>query len=84
MNHTALGGQILYNNVLLMIVGQLCQLTETVASENTRESCSSLQDYLDTLNTPSECATAQPGTLVWTPDDTTPDTVYYQVCTGPH
>ncbi len=72
---------LLIHYCLIIIVGQLCELTETpTTSQNTRESCSSnLQDYLDTLSISSACATAQPGILVWTPDETTPDTVYYQV-----
>ena len=61
------------------IVGDLCQYQETVASESTRESCSSLQDYINTFSIPDTCNTGQPGVLIWTPNEATPDLVYYQV-----
>ena len=61
------------------IVGRLCQLTETTASQNTRDNCSDLQTYIDTLETPASCNSGEPGKLVWTPDENTPDLVYYQV-----
>ena len=52
---------------------------ETAASETSRESCSDLQTYIDTLETPASCNSGEPGILVWTPDENTPDLVYYQV-----
>ena len=52
---------------------------ETSSSENIRESCNSLKEYISTLETPGSCQTGQPGKLVWTPNENTPDTVYYQV-----
>ena len=66
-------------NIFTQTVGRLCQLLETPASQNTRESCSDLQTYIDTLETPASCNSGEPGKLVWTPDENTPDLVYYQV-----
>jgi len=60
-----------------LIVGQLCQLMETGSSSNIRQSCSPLQSYLTSLS--SSCNSGDPGTLIWTPDESTPNTVYYQV-----
>ena len=52
---------------------------ETEASETTRQTCGDLQMYIDTLETPASCNSGEPGKLVWTPDENTPDLVYYQV-----
>ncbi len=68
----------------MIAVGDLCQLKETLASESTRESCSSLQDYIATFSIPDTCNTGEPGVLIWSPNDTTPDLVYYQVHTNVH
>ncbi len=74
---------IIYNILLICntIVGDLCQLTESSSSQTTRESCSTLEAYIDTLITPDSCSTGQPGILIWSPDHNTPDLVYYQVLT---
>ena len=37
----------------------------------------SFDQYTETLTL--ECDDGQPGTFTWTPDENTPDTVYYQV-----
>ena len=60
-------------------VGRLCELTETAASERSRQSCSEIRPYVATLLLNASCNSRQPGTLVWTPDESTPDVVYYQV-----
>ena len=52
---------------------------ETEASETTRQNCGDLQAYIDTLETSASCNSGEPGTLVWMPDENTPDLVYYQV-----
>ena len=57
----------------------MCQLEETEASETTRQNCGDLQTYIDTLETSASCNSGEPGKLVWTPDENTPDLVYYQV-----
>ena len=59
-------------------VGALCEYSESGASENIRQTCGSYADYITSLS--RTCQPGQPGRLVWTPDDTTPDLVYYQVC----
>ena len=64
---------------VLHIVGRLCELRETAASEISRQGCNDLQAYIGTLETPASCNSGEPGTLVWTPDDDTDDLVYYQV-----
>ena len=58
-------------------VGPLCEKSETGASESIRQRCESYDDYINSLT--SACQTGEPGKLIWTPDDSTPDLVYYQV-----
>lgn len=67
--------------IYIYAVGPLCQIRETAASENIRQRCSALPQYIATLReVPGTlCNPGQPGTLVWVPDENTPDTVYYQV-----
>ena len=59
-------------------VGRLCQSEETNAATTARESCMDESAYFSALTSPS-CSSGEPGKLVWTPDDSVPDTVYYQV-----
>ena len=61
------------------IVGRLCELVETPSALASRTSCQDLDDYLSKLEEGSGCSQGQAGTLSWTPDENTPDTVYYQV-----
>ena len=72
--------------IFIYAVGPLCQLRETAASENIRQRCSALPQYIATLREApgTLCSPGQPGTLVWVPDENTPDTVYYQVIHVPH
>ena len=65
-------------------VGPYCQYMETPAARTALNDCGSFQEYLAGLSRES-CATMsiddinrEPG-FTWTPDDTTPNTVYYQV-----
>ena len=60
-------------------VGPLCQWVETDSAVYTRESCNTLEAYINTLMTTGSCEFTQPGRLVWTPNEDTPDIVYYQV-----
>ncbi len=62
-------------------MGHYCLSEETEAARNAREeSCSSLEDYLENLDAGNPtCDPGQPGIFTWTPDDSTPDEVYYQV-----
>ncbi len=64
------------------LVGRLCELEETPSALASRTSCQNLDDYLSKLAEGSGCSQGQPGTLSWTPDQDTPDIVYYQVCQG--
>ena len=46
--------------------------------------CSSnLQDYLDTLSVSCQGDESEAAILTWTPNEDTPDVVYYQVSTDP-
>ena len=63
--------------MLFTAVGPLCELSDTAQSEGIRQSCGSYDDYISNLS--STCQGGDPGELVWTPDDSTPDLVYYQV-----
>ncbi len=64
--------------MLFNLVGRLCELRESAAARNARERCRDLGVYLNELSTP-ECAEGEPGTITWTPNDNTPDLLYYQV-----
>ncbi len=64
--------------MLLLLVGRLCQNEETVVATNIRESCQSEAEYFNALSA-LNCSSGEPGKIVWTPDDSTPNTVYYQV-----
>ena len=58
-------------------VGPLCELMETAKSGIIRQTCDTYDNYIGSLNL--MCVSGTPGTLVWTPDENTPDLVYYQV-----
>ena len=61
----------------LPVVGRLCEFSETAESADVRERCGPLTRYMELLS--NRCVGGSPGTLLWTPDETTPDVVYYQV-----
>ncbi|XP_065916179.1 protein Skeletor, isoforms B/C-like [Dysidea avara] len=62
-----------------LAAGRHCQHVESSSSGGVATSCSSnLEDYLNTLNVSCEGDESETGTLTWTPDDNTPDLVYYQ------
>lgn len=50
---------------------------ETATSGIIRQTCDTYENYVGSLN--MMCVSGTPGTLVWTPDESTPDLVYYQV-----
>lgn len=60
-------------------VGPLCQMEESEQSFIIRSNCLDLVTYTNSLVSSSQCTSGQPGRVVWTPDDNTPDLVYYQV-----
>ena len=62
---------------LFHAAGALCQYKETERSRELLRDCGSYDEYTSALV--RECNSGQPATLVFTPDETTPDTVYYQV-----
>lgn len=57
--------------------GPLCEYTETSISETLRQSCRPFEEYFNSLD--FTCQAGEPAKLVWTPDENTPDLVYYQV-----
>ena len=64
------------------VVGRYCEYTESINASRIRERCDSLDDYLAAVTSGGEqCDAGIPGVLTWTPDDNTPDIVYYQVAT---
>ena len=58
----------------IFLAGSYCEYKTTSASPSNTDS---FEDYRSTLN--KECDGDQAGTLTWTPNETTPDMVYYQV-----
>ena len=60
--------------------GRHCEHEETDRSESVALNCgSTLQDYLDTLSVTCVGDESDAAILTWTPDENTPDVVYYQV-----
>ena len=60
--------------------GRHCRHVETERSGAVATDCNSnLEDYLDTLDVTCEGEESEAAILEWTPDDDTPDVVYYQV-----
>lgn len=66
---------------LFVLVGELCSYIETTMSATLRGSCADLNTYTNSLRLSGSCSngTRKPGRLVWTPNENTPDIVYYQV-----
>jgi len=63
-----------------LLAGRHCQHVETSSSGDAATDCdSTLEDYLNTLTVSCEGDESEAVTLTWTPDDNTPDLVYYQV-----
>ena len=58
-------------------VGALCRYSEVSQSEVLRQSCGPYGDYFNSLE--FECRNGTHGKLLWSPDENTPDLVYYQV-----
>ncbi len=63
--------------VLFIVVGKLCAAKETSDSIRIRERCGPTEMYTRSLK--QDCPVRIPGVLEWTPDENTPDIVYYQV-----
>ena len=60
--------------------GRLCEHVETDDSAAVAEDCDSeLQEYLDTLDVTCQGDESEAAILTWTPDDETPNYVFYQV-----
>ena len=68
----------------LITVGPYCQYMETEAARTALNECGTFQEYLDGLSrencpTTSIANISREAGFTWTPDETTPNTVYYQV-----
>ncbi len=62
----------------MCVAGRLCSCIEGARGAAVREGCGSREDYEESL----ECScdeSGEPAILTWTPDENTPDTLYYQV-----
>ena len=58
-------------------VGRYCEYQQSTAAAEILDSCGSQAAYTAALV--SFCKSGSVGVLEWTPDENTPDTVYYQV-----
>ena len=69
-----------YINFNVCLAGRYCAYEETAQSKSIAMDCnSSLQDYLDTLSVSCQGDESEAAILTWTPNENTPDVVYYQV-----
>ena len=69
-----------YYEMKIFTAGRYCSHVETASSGAVAEDCDrNLQDYLDTLTVNCEGEESEAAILTWTPDENTPDVVYYQV-----
>ncbi|XP_065916181.1 protein Skeletor, isoforms B/C-like [Dysidea avara] len=83
-NEVVYAGYDVGNNIPLA-AGRHCQHVETSSSGDVATSCSSsLEDYLNTLNVSCEGDESEAAILTWTPDDNTPNVVYYQCASHFH
>ena len=74
------GATVLY----IIAAGRHCQYVETASSANVATECSStLQDYQNSLRVSCQGSASEAANLTWTPNENTPDTVYYQVNFSP-
>ena len=68
------------STLYIRVAGRHCAHKETSGSASVAEDCdSTLQDYLDTLSVSCQGDESEAAILTWTPDENTPDVVYYQV-----
>ena len=72
---------IVWTWCVCVAVGPLCEYRSNVVAEDIADNCNSLLCHYEAALTPPDC-TASDGTnsFTWTPDESTPDVVYYQVC----
>ncbi|XP_064398586.1 protein Skeletor, isoforms B/C-like [Halichondria panicea] len=62
-------------------IGPYCEYKDSGASMIALDNCGSFQDYLGGLNKEACRTDDPPGVFTWTPDESTPDLVYYQCAT---
>ena len=63
--------------LIVLAVGRLCQLDESPEATETLSNCGTREQYQQQLTL--SCRPGEPGMITWTPDDNTPNTVYYEV-----
>ena len=71
-------------NWFLQAVGPYCEYRETSAARMALDECGTFQEYLGGLSRErcpvvSIADVSNGASFTWTPDDNTPNTVYYQV-----
>ncbi len=65
----------------IIIAGRLCEYTESQTASTIRETCNNgVEDYLrEVTSEEPTCETGTSASFTWTPDENTPNEVYYQV-----
>ena len=77
-------GVLPFTVLYIIAAGRHCQYVETASSANVATECSStLQDYQNSLRVSCQGSASEAANLTWTPNENTPDTVYYQVNFSP-
>ena len=72
-----------FMTLCLSPVGPLCEYMSNVAAQTVLEDCTASLSQYEQLLTPPETncgSNTTTNSFTWTPDDDTPDLVYYQVC----
>ncbi len=64
---------------LPVAVGPYCEIYQTPAAGDILNTCGPQDKYMENLAKRPCTSEGSPGYFTWTPDDTTPNTVYYQV-----
>ena len=72
---------IVWTWCVCVAVGPLCEYRSNVEAEDIADNCTSLLCHYEAALTPPNCTTSDgTNSFTWTPDESTPDVVYYQVC----
>lgn len=68
-----------FSPLFVYAVGTFCSFNEGNTSPTIRQQCGTIQQYLGSLGKTCDQNPPTAGEIVFSPDDTTPDVVYYQV-----
>lgn len=66
--------------MLFTIVGALCECTRGKMATIDIRSCLTNKLFMEFVQRNIKCQVGAGGSVRWTPDENTPDIVYYQVC----